>query len=380
MSLGPLPLTIAATADPARVEALDGLRGFAILAVVAFHAMFLDVGLLGGARPAPTDVYPTLALLGWCGVDVFFVLSGFLITGILLRSKGAPGYFRNFYARRALRIFPLYYLVVGLLLFALDRPATTGAEKASYLLYYQNVRYALVGEGTLDPARLITWSLAIEEQFYLVWPTVVWLCSRRALVGVCVAVVVGAIALRLWLLAGGLHTTHFLTPCRLDTLAAGALLALLPPPPRWLGVACAWLGVGVLLAIARQTGNPFPESIPMQRWGLLAALVFAVGLLVLARQPGLVAAVCRFAPLRALGQVSYCVYLVHFLVLDALTRGVLALPDDAKQAIAGALPAQAIAVLLGLCCLGGSWLVAAISWRVVEAPILRLKRHFPSGG
>ena len=134
------------------------------------------------------------------------------------------------------------------------------------------------------------------------------------------------------------------------------------------------------MAVARQTGNPFPESIPMQRWGLLAALVFAVGLLVLARQPGLVAAVCRFAPLRALGQVSYCVYLVHFLVLDALTRGVLVLPDDAKQAIAGALPAQAIAVLLGLCCLGGSWLVAAISWRVVEAPILRLKRHFPSGG
>ena len=265
MSLGPLPLTIAATADPARVEALDGLRGFAILAVVAFHAMFLDVGLLGGARPAPTDVYPTLALLGWCGVDVFFVLSGFLITGILLRSKGAPGYFRNFYARRALRIFPLYYLVVGLLLFGLGRPATSGAEKASYLLYYQNVRYALVGEGSFDAARLVTWSLAIEEQFYLVWPTVVWLCSRRALVGVCIAVVVGAIALRLWLLAGGLHTTHFLTPCRLDTLAVGALLALLPPPPRWLGVACAWLGVGGLLAIARQTGNPFPESIPIQR-------------------------------------------------------------------------------------------------------------------
>jgi peptidoglycan/LPS O-acetylase OafA/YrhL len=379
VSLGHSPLTTAA-AEPARLEALDGLRGFAIFAVVAFHAMFLDPALLGAARPAPTDAYPTVALLGWCGVDVFFVLSGFLITGILLRSKGAPGYFRNFYARRALRIFPLYYLVVGLLLFALDRPATTGAEKASYLLYYQNIRYALVGEGTFDPARLITWSLAIEEQFYLVWPTVVWLCSRRALLRVCVAVVVGAIALRFWLLAGGLHTTHFLTPCRLDTLAAGALLALFPAPPRWFGVTCAWLGFGGLLAIARQAGNPFPESIPMQRWGLLVALVFAVGLLTLARQPGVVAAAFRCAPLRALGQVSYCVYLVHFLVLDALTRGVLALPDGAKQAIAGALPPQAIAALLGLLCLGGSWLVAAISWRLFEAPILRLKRFFPSGG
>jgi peptidoglycan/LPS O-acetylase OafA/YrhL len=378
VSLGPLSLP--AAAEPARLEALDGLRGLAILVVVAFHAMFLDPALLGSSRPATTEWYPSLALVGWCGVDVFFVLSGFLITGILLRSKGAPGYFRNFYARRALRIFPLYYLVVGLLLFGLGRPATSGAEKASYLLYYQNVRYALVGEGSFDAARLVTWSLAIEEQFYLVWPTVVWLCSRRALARVCVAVVVGAIALRLWLLAGGLHTTHFLTPCRLDTLAVGALLALRPPPPRWLGVALAWLGVGGLLAVARATGNPFPESIPMQRWGLLAALALAIGLLTLARQPGLVAAVCRFGPLRALGQVSYCVYLVHYLVVEQVAHGVQALPDGAKQAVAAALPPQAIAALLGLCCLCGSWLIAAISWRLVEAPILRLKRFFPSGG
>ncbi|MBM3962814.1 MAG: hypothetical protein FJ306_13070 [Planctomycetes bacterium] len=118
----------------------------------------------------------------------------------------------------------------------------------------------------------------------------------------------------------------------------------------------------------------------MQQQGLIAALVFAVGLLALARQPGLVAATCRIGPLRALGQVSYCVYLVHFLVLDALTHGVQALPVDTKQAIAGALPAQALAALLGLLCLCGSWLVAAISWRLFEAPILRLKRFFPSGG
>lgn len=369
-----------AVGEPARIDALDGLRGFAILAVVAFHAMFLDPALLGGPRPAPTDLYPSLALLGWCGVDVFFVLSGFLITGILLRSKGAPGYFRNFYARRALRIFPLYYLVVGLLLFVLDRPATTAAEKASYLLYYQNLRHALVGEGSFDLAREVTWSLAIEEQFYLVWPAVVWLCSRQALQRLCVAVALAAIALRFGLLARGLDTTYFLTPCRLDTLACGALLALAPAPPRWLGLALTWLGLGGLLAVARLTGNTFPQAVPMQRWGLLAALAFAVGLLALVRQPGLVATICRFAPLCALGRVSYCVYLVHCLVLDALTRGVLALPDAAKQALAGAAPAQAIAALFGICCLGGSWLLAAVSWRLFEEPILRLKRFFPSGG
>src|SRR5262245_48753190 len=129
-----------ALAEPARIDALDGVRGIAILLVVLMHAMFFGVPLPGVPPLDASGLYPRIAALGWCGVDVFFVLSGFLITGILLRTKDRPHYFRNFYARRALRIFPLYYVVIVLLLFVLARPAATAAEKTSYLLYYQNVR------------------------------------------------------------------------------------------------------------------------------------------------------------------------------------------------------------------------------------------------
>ena len=103
--------------EPERIAALDGVRGVAILLVLVMHGLYIGpfvehAFLLSG--------YARVACLGWCGVDVFFVLSGFLITGILVRSKGGPGYFRNFYARRTLRIFPLYYLVVALVLAGLS--------------------------------------------------------------------------------------------------------------------------------------------------------------------------------------------------------------------------------------------------------------------
>jgi peptidoglycan/LPS O-acetylase OafA/YrhL len=148
-------------AEPARIDALDGVRGLAILLVVLFHALWFDAAMVGGQSVAPGSPYARLASLGWCGVDVFFVLSGYLITGILLRSKGQPRYFRNFYARRALRIFPLYYLVLALLLWVLPRPPATAAEQISYLLYYQNVRLAFVPDVRPDLAREITWSMAI---------------------------------------------------------------------------------------------------------------------------------------------------------------------------------------------------------------------------
>jgi peptidoglycan/LPS O-acetylase OafA/YrhL len=365
-----------APAAPDRIAALDGVRGLAILLVVLFHALFFDVAAIGAERLSLGSVYVRVVSLGWCGVDVFFVLSGFLITGILLRSKTAPHYFRDFYARRALRIFPLYYVVVALLLFVLDRPATTAAEKASYLFYYQNVRYALWGEQTADHARLITWSLAIEEQFYLVWPAVVWLASRRALVCIAATAIAAAIALRFVLTAGGLATTHFLTPCRVDTLMAGALIAVLGVPPRWLGVVATLAGGGALLAIAASTGQPWPQAPDMQRWGLLAALAFAVGLLTLVRCGGVCERVCAWHPLRSLGRYSYCVYLVHYLVIDAVTRLVLAASPEAKQWLA-AWPPLALMLAFAALCLLASWAIGWLSWHLFERHFLALKRHFP---
>lgn len=377
---GLVPSTaMTASRQPDRIEALDGVRGIAILLVLVMHCLWIapyfgmDVG---------RDAYARIAWLGWSGVDVFFVLSGFLITGILVRGKGSAAgpYFRNFYMRRSLRIFPLYYLVMFALLFVLERPGTTGGEKLSYLLYYQNIRYALFGEATLDPARLITWSLAIEEQFYLVWPALVWCVSERTLRRVCVVMIVAAIALRFVLIGNDFDGTHFLTPCRMDALAVGALLAVTPPPRAWFGVVATALGVGGLIATAYATGNSTPESFGQQKWGLLAALLLGVGLLTLARAVKSLEPLFTLRPLRSLGKYSYCIYLTHFLVIELVAAQVL---QQEAAVIAGwreqFSPEVLVVAFTTLCC-GASWLLAFASWHLFEKWFLALKRFFPSAG
>lgn len=373
---------VAATSPPARIDALDGVRGLAILLVVVMHALFFGVPLPGVPPLSQESVYVRLAGLGWCGVDVFFVLSGFLITGILWRSRGAPHYFRNFYARRALRIFPLYYLVLALLLWGLGRAPTTPAEQWSYLLYYQNLRFGFGGDAVADPARDITWSLAIEEQFYLLWPAVVAVASRRGLLRCCVVLIVASIALRFAGPALGIPKPYFLTFCRLDGLAAGALLALSPLPPRWFGWSALVAGVTALVAIAFATGNALPHAPEMQTFGLLAALALAVGVLVAARHPGIVQRVVSLAPLRWLGQYSYCIYLVHFLVIEALAfrcYGPLGVtPDPVRQWLAANVPPTLLLVAFTGICLVASSGVAWLSWHLFERWFLALKRFVPS--
>lgn len=380
-------MTLASAPVPSplvRVEALDGLRGMAVLMVVAMHAMFFGVPLPGVPPLSQDSAYVRLVGLGWSGVDVFFVLSGFLITGILVQSKDAPHYLRNFYARRVLRIFPLYYVVLALLLWGLQRPPTTPGETAAYLLYVQNFVHAFGGDAQPDIARDVTWSLAIEEQFYLVWPTVVLFASRRALPRLAIVMIVLAIASRfvgLWL---GVPKPYFLTPCRLDALGVGALLAVVPLPRLGVGVSLAVGGAVALAAIAWATGNALPHEPTMQRFGLMAALAMASGALVCARHPGPVARALQWAPLRSLGRYSYCVYLVHFLVVERLAiacYGDLTVPANALQQwlVAHVAPTLLLA-LFGLACVVVSWAIGLLSWHLFEKHLLALKRLFPSGG
>lgn len=358
-----------------RVEALDGVRGIAILAVVLMHcAMF------GMVREDIREHWLTRTLLlGWTGVDLFFVLSGFLITGILLRTKERPHYFRNFYARRALRIFPLYYVVVTLLLFVLPRgAATTTAEKVPYYLYVQNFAWLWPGESNPDIARTITWSLAVEEQFYLAWPAVVWFASRAGLLRICCGMIVVAAALRFVLLAAGLETVYFLTPCRFDGLAVGACFALLPLPRPWVGRTLATVGGAGLVATAWCTGSSLPEKNPdMQRWGILSALPLATGLLLLARGEGWFARACRNRVLRSFGRYSYCIYLVHLLVVEQ----VIALWIRFAQTHPGVLDgwsAPAIVLPFTAMCVPAVWAVGFASWHLFEKHVLALKRRFES--
>lgn len=167
------------------LQELDGLRGFAILLVLCSHLVSLPPG---GRSPFVDRLVGMILGLGWVGVDLFFVLSGFLITGILVQSRGGPHYFRNFYARRSLRIFPLYYLFLAIatfispLLLSPESILTLPKEHAwVYWLYLSNFG------GKPSEAFAHTWSLAVEEQFYLVWPAIVFFAKPVAMRRVCVS-------------------------------------------------------------------------------------------------------------------------------------------------------------------------------------------------
>src|SRR2546427_8382575 len=208
---------------------LDGLRGVAVLLVLLIHAIW------GPLRPATASidvVVRAVAYAGWMGVDLFFVLSGFLITGILLDTRGQPGWWPNFIARRALRIFPLYYGALTVLFVLLPRLArwsepqftTLQANQTWYWTYTVNLLAALTqGRGT-PLSTLHFWSLSVEEQFYLIWPLIVWACKPRSLLRVIGLIVIGGLS---FLLRVVLHypanppCPPLLTPGRLHGLLAG---------------------------------------------------------------------------------------------------------------------------------------------------------------
>ena len=367
--------------------------------MIAVHSTVTLVTLMGKGYPvARVDGWLYLALhVGWCGVDLFFVLSGFLITGILLRAKGRPGYYTSFYARRALRIMPLYYAVLlgRVALAYLPAPwlALNPAEALAHALYVGNFWqcYARAVGTPFDAAGLtVCWSLAIEEQFYLAWPLVVANTSRRWLARICAAGVVVAVGSRVALVAA--HADHWLsyalTPCRVDALCLGALVALAAesgtPWPVLARRARLVLGLG-LAAVAwvwvRNFG-PFCHGRAMAAVGYTCfAAVFAAALcLILAAQPagwrGL-----RLRPLRVLGAHSYAIYLVHypvivlgFLLFRSDTATDALVPVARSVGFCGPLYVAYYGFVIGTCLV-----LAKVSWVLIERPCLRLKRHFPMG-
>src|SRR6266702_4603992 len=216
---------------------LDGLRGLAVLMVLVFHfvGQMLPTNALERAIVGVTKH-------GLLGVDLFFVLSGFLITGLLYEARNKPHYLRNFYMRRVLRIFPLYYGVLALVFFVAPLIPPLRGSTLDYLLdrqawawlYAVNVYIAKDGAWSFSYLNHF-WSLSVEEHFYLVWPLAVFLMARRPrmLIAMCLAVSLGAMLARLTGSMLGLSwwTTYVLTPFRLDGLALGAFLAVMARQP-----------------------------------------------------------------------------------------------------------------------------------------------------
>lgn len=366
------------------VPELDGLRGIAILLVIASHYL---------------GPYWRTASVGWTGVNLFFVLSGFLITGILLDAKSKPHYFRNFYARRTLRIFPLYYLVLFLMFVvapmfsALDTEGFREvARHQGWLWTYTMNWYASFGTeiGGANPFEggwvrtLHFWSLSVEEQFYLAWPAIVLLVSRRQLMGVCAACFFGAWALRVYFVhEGNLTAPYFFTLCRLDDLAAGAFIAAVVREKGGLDrlAACApWvtvLALWVLLGVGIEHRHFFQLFGPVQTraytgFTLLYASLVVFALAANARGP--FRWLMRNRVLRSYGKYSYAIYVFHWGLSELVFLRLL--PVDSLTDRLGsqnlALTVQVIAVAIA------SWGIAWVSWHAFERHFLKLKRFFQS--
>jgi peptidoglycan/LPS O-acetylase OafA/YrhL len=342
---------------PKHIPQLDVLRGVAVLVVMFHHATGL----------APSLHLDPIVRLGYTGVDLFFVLSGFLITGILVRSKDQPGYFRKFYARRVLRIWPIYYTLLLftflLLPFLAPKLKTTIFELShpwqSFFFFVQNL--FANGQSAFDTLR-VTWSLAIEEQFYLVWPVIVWLAPRRSLKSIALSAVLISIAVR-WAVLYGLIPpidiyTNSLT--RLDGLGMGAFLALWIPETdsrivKYAGFAVplAVIPLGVIGGWFNPGHCAFYTAVAVCFAGMLCAAI---------NLPGL-----NLSALRYTGKISYCLYLVHVPIFQFTSWGRKFLPARPEVAVEIGLFLASFVLCFGL---------AAMSWKYFESRIMRLKSRF----
>jgi len=358
-----------------RIPALDALRGAAILAVFVHHAAPVTPSV-GAERFLLGTVH-----LGWVGVDLFFVLSGFLITGILLDTRGQPDYFRRFYSRRIRRIFPLYYLalaVIILVLPLLGGRVAFGAgvverSQAWYWTYASNLKIAATTQWG-SPYADHFWTLAVEEQFYILWPLLVLACTPRTLARVCVVVAALALIARCTLLFSNTSPLSLgvFTLTRADSLALGALPACLLrlPDGRQLvsrlipQAAVLGGGLAVVIGAADIAGLVGPWWLGAgYAWVTVGysalAVAFAAGVSACALAPGSAGPGLGFRFLRLTGVYSYGLYVIHAPVLGAL-RDLGWQPTDWRGQLAYA--ATSFVVAYGL---------AALSWHWFEFPILR---------
>jgi len=396
------------------IPALDGLRGLAILLVMIFHQTVLL------PRCEFDRIWQQVVSYGWSGVDLFFVLSGFLITGILVRMKSRERYFRNFYARRTLRIFPLYYAVVFFCLVIiphlgswlgtvpavarvvdpamiqnkLDLFGRVEGQEFWYWLYLSNIPIAIRGfqHSILD----ISWSLAIEEQFYLLWPTAVFFLNRRNLMRLCFAMIGFAIAVRcamIFAFDSAWYATYVSTPCRWDSLAVGALLSLWISRPGGIGAATGaarrglvvFGSITIIAIIIDQVRNVQTSvglegaslGVAMRSFGFTSLAFCFAALLVFALtapRNSVLGRVFQNRAMRVLGTYSYALYLFH-LPVRALIRDLVFKPAQFPLVGGSAVPAQlafhAVSILATLA-------LALVSWHLLEKPFLNLKRFFPS--
>ena len=354
----------------AHSKTLDGLRGLAILLVLFIHFFKF--------------------IPGWLGVDLFFVLSGFLITGILIDSKNSANYYPNFIMRRVLRIFPLYFLF--LLLFFIIIPLIAGKTFINHNQYYfdnqwwfwtylQNWLF-VVNEG-YENNRILThfWSLAIEEQFYLVWPLFVWLLSSKQLLKFSIFIVILSIIARIaYFVYGYSWLATDTTITRLDTLCLGAIIAILIREHNlkiWLEKYSRLIFrislLIVLLLLVLDHSWFRPEGAIMRTIGLTIVAIMFASLLIISLSDNPKSFASRFFSSKFLtffGKYSYSMYVFHFPLLFFFVPQVRNFINRFEgSGVTGFFVAGILGIMLTV-------LISLLTWQIIEKPILGLKKYF----
>ncbi|MBZ5634680.1 MAG: acyltransferase [Acidobacteriia bacterium] len=352
-----------------RIPELDGIRGLAILLVLVWHYV-CGSKTHYGIQGRLSDVLVPLNL-SWSGVDLFFVLSGFLIGGILLDAKHVDSYYGTFYLRRLHRIFPLYFIWLGLFLVGLylwNQDAALFNHDLPvwpYFLFLQNV--FVVSNFTFGAGwMLVTWSLAVEEQFYILLPFAIRKLSSKGIVRLAVGAILFAPVVRfVFVMLGKNYGPYTLLPCRADALGVGVLLALgcrnqeiwawFVSHRKEIYITFVALGLGLVVFIV----HPRDRLLNTVGYSWLAMFYTSLLLLVLVNPGRMERLVFRNLVLVRLGTIAYAVYIFH--------QGINGLLQYALQ---GTIPTGwtwCISVLS----LATVLILAEVSWRVLESPLIR---------
>lgn len=380
-----------------RIPALDGMRGLAVGLVLMIHLFGFPFFFLGVLNPTGFDeAWLRVARSGWIGVDLFFVLSGFLITGILYESKGPVlAYFRNFYARRVLRIFPAYYALLFVLFLLL--PVVITAESATveairqnqfwFWTYLVNVQRFFVSAAPPGTQYLTghLWSLSVEEQFYIIWPMFVLVLQRKYLITASLLAIGGALLLRFTLFRYGEASSlglYTFTPARMDTLAIGALIALLVRDPAacrrlavfaWPVAAVSFCGIAILFLVrdGLAPADPWVTVLGLSIIGIFFGSFFTG--VILSPPSGRINRLLSQPVMTWLGRYSYAIYLIHFPVVNLMLRHTTFY--NSFPEVFGSVVPRAIA--FGMISTAITFALALLSWRLIESPFLKLRSKFP---
>ena len=383
--------TMNSTREPAKARdahshlpTLDGLRGIALL-LVLLH----QFGSLEGQTDVAAWVFQLIQGKGWVGVQLFFVLSGFLITGILLDTRQSRNYFSAFYAHRTLRIFPLYFAVLFGAFFILPAigtvPAMLESDRANQIWLWTYLENWMVPIGKGSQSFPHFWSLAVEEQFYLIWPLLIHRRTTNSVFRLCIALILLTLAIRCVLSALGVSTGvfYYTSICRMDALIFGAAIAaafripamqmhLLRWPLRYFLAAVVLGFAGLLITRGYPSNGVVAETIGYS----IVSAVFALTIAACASADLAGSAgpfvLFRVQLLRTVGKYSYGMYVFHKPLHEFFGKSVAAAID--LQVTQSAVDSASYVVFATVV----TFLVAFASYHLLEIHFLKLKRLFGS--